>query len=295
MGFIKKVIVRFNRIRRRNSPKHQLFLLAKKILNNNGYNICYNHSISKSYDPAKKNILIAIESPEVIKHNGWLDKNMHFVAEISFANFYHLDHYYCCRSLYSTNDNFVNLDVNNDYRQKDKITSFIYSDKSHLPGHQLRHAIAERLGSKIDTFGSGTGKFLKRKEDSLANYQFQIVVENGKYAEYVSEKFFDCLKTKTIPIYYGGDQGAETMGFDPMGWISFHTLDELEDIIHTKANESFYRERLPYLEINRNRLLEIRKNHYMSLALHLIMFSNYMHTEDSYHKEKYNELSFFLE
>lgn len=295
MEFIKKVVVHLNKIRRRNSPKQQHFLLAQKLLSSNGYNICYNHAIRKRYDASKKNILLAIESPEVIKYNQWLDKDMHFVAEISFANFYHLEHYYCCRSLYSTNDNFVNFDIHNQYREKHKNISFIYSDKSHLPGHQLRHAIAQGLGGKIDAFGSGTGKFLKRKEDSLAHYRFQIVVENGKHAEYVSEKFFDCLKTNTMPIYYGGDQGAEKMGFDPRGWLSFNTPEELEQIIHTKTSESFYLEHLPYLEKNRKQLLEIRNNHFLSLALHQIMFSNYMHTEHSYHNNRFDELSFFIE
>jgi len=294
MKLIQKVSVYFKKVRRKYSPKQRLFLLSKEILKSNGYNICYNHSIRKSYDPSKKNILIAIESPEVIKYNGWLDKNMIFVAEISFANFYNLDQYYCCRSLYSTNDNFVNFDPTNEYRQKDKRISFIYSNKSHLPGHQLRHAIAERMGKKTDTFGSGTGTFLKRKVDSLASYMFQIVVENGKYPDYVSEKFFDCLKTKTIPIYYGGDQGLEKMGFDPRGWICFDSIDELEEILAAKANEAFYQECLPYIEKNRKLLLEIRNNHFMSLALHLIMFSGYMHTEDSYNKGQFNELSFFL-
>lgn len=294
MNLIKKVTLYFNKIRRKNSSKHHLFSLYKKVLKSNGYNICYNHSIRKSYDPNKKNILIAIESPEVIKYNDWLDKDMSFVAEISFANFYNLENYYCCRSLYATNDNFVNFEVNKEYRDKNKRISFIYSDKSHLPGHQLRHTIVERLGHKIDTFGSGTGVFLKRKVDSLASYMFQIVVENGKYPDYVSEKFFDCLKTKTFPIYYGGNQGLEKMGFDSRGWISFDSIEDLEEIVQTKANEDYYKANLPSIEKNRKLLLEIRNNAFMNLSLHLVMFSGYMHTEDSYHKGRFDELSFFI-
>ena len=295
MKLIEKVFSYYKKIRQRKSSKQQLFLLFQKILKRNEYNICYNRSIRKSYNPKKKNILIAIESPEVIRYNGWLDKDMSFVAEISFANFYNLKNFYCCRTLYSTNDNFVDFDLKNEYIQKDRNISFIYSDKTHLPGHQFRHTIAERYGKKIDAFGSGTGIFLKRKIESLERYRYQIVVENGKYPDYVSEKFFDCIKTKTVPIYYGGDQGLETMGFDNRGWISFNTIDELEQIIDTKANEVYYADCLPYMTKNRELLLEIRTNHYLNLALNLVMITGYMHTEDSYHKGKYNELSFLLE
>jgi len=295
MTLIEKILSFYNRIKIRNSAKYRLFSLSKKILKSNGYTICYNRTIRKSYNPKKKNILIAIESPEVVNYNGWLDKDMVFVAEISFANFYNLEHFYCCRSLYSTNDNFVNFDYKNEYKQKDKLISFIYSNKTHLPGHQLRHEIAARFAGKIDTFGSGTGRFLKRKIESLEFYNYQIVIENGKYPDYVSEKFFDCIKTKTVPIYYGGDQGLEKMGFNNRGWISFNTIDELEQIINTKANAAYYMECLPYMEKNRELLLEIRKNHYLNLALNLVMVNGYMHTEDSYHNGKYNELSFLLE
>lgn len=295
MKLIEKLFNYYNRIKKRKSSTHRLFLLSQQILKRNGYNICYNRNIRKSYNPQKKNILIAIESPEVIRHNGWLDKDMSFVAEISFANFYNLKNFYCCRSLYSTNDNFVDFDPKNEYIQKDRMISFIYSDKKQLPGHQLRHTIAERCGRKIDTFGSGTGKFLKRKIESLEHYRFQIVIENGKYPDYVSEKFFDCIKTNTIPIYYGGDQGLEKMGFDNRGWISFHTIDELDHILETKANEVFYADCLPFMKKNRELLLEIRKNHYLNLAFNLVMITGYMHTENSYHKGKYNELSFLLE
>lgn len=295
MKLIEKVFSYYKRMRQGQSSKQQLFSLFQQILKRNGYTICYNRSIRKSYDPKKKNILIAIESPEVIRYNGWLDKDMSFVAEISFANFYNLENFYCCRSLYSTNDNFVDFDIKNEYIQKDRMISFIYSNKTQLPGHQLRHAIAERYGEKTDTFGSGTGKFLKRKIDSLETYRYQIVVENGKYPDYVSEKFFDCIKTKTVPIYYGGDQGLEKMGFDPRGWISFDTIDELDQIINTKANEAYYADCLPYLNKNRELLLEIRKNHCLNLALNMVMATGYMHTENSYHKGKSNELSFLLE
>jgi hypothetical protein len=272
-----------------------LFRIAQKALRANGYNLCYNKYIRQDYDPRGKNILVAVESPEVIKQNGWLDENMNFVAEISFANFYNLKNYHCCRSLYATNDNFVNFEINNNYDRKNKLTSFIFSEKTRLPGHKLRHDIAQKFKDQVDLFGSGTGKFLQRKTDSLESYMFQIVIENGKFPEYVSEKFFDCVKTKTIPIYFGGDHALEKLGFDHNGWISFDTLDELNTILREKVSESFYYEHLTSLEKNRQILLKIREHNYLQLVLNVVTGAGYMHTEESYHRGKVDELSVCFE
>jgi len=52
-------------------------------------------------------------------------------------------------------------------------------------------------------------------------FQFAIVIENEKHANWISEKIIDCLITKTIPIYYGCPNISEY--FDVSYWI---ILDE---------------------------------------------------------------------
>lgn len=60
----------------------------------------------------------------------------------------------------------------------------------------------------IDFYGwegetSNTKGHLHQKKDGLTDYKFSLCIENTHEKNYVSEKFFDCILTNTIPIYYG--------------------------------------------------------------------------------------------
>lgn len=221
-------------------------------------NVCFNQYAREQHDPSMCNVLIATESPAVVEHRGWIDPGLSFDVEISLANFYGLDQYYCPRQLYAGRDSFVQLNCENRYVQKSKLISHIYSDKTELPGHRLRHQVSSVTGDVVDEFGSGAGSYVEEKADTLAPYRFQIVIENGQYPEYVSEKFFDCLKTMTIPLYRGGQTAVEKMGFDTDAIFFFDTLDELREIVETKVTEETYDWLRPAVERNRERLIEIR-------------------------------------
>jgi len=221
-------------------------------------NVCYNQHAIDQYDESMTNVLIATESPAVVEHLGWIDPNLSFDAEISFADFYGLNHYYCPRRLYAGRDSFVQLDRERQYTDKSGLISHIYSDKTELPGHRLRHGVSSVTGDGVDEFGSGAGEYVEEKVDTLAPYRFQIVIENGQYPEYVSEKFFDCLKTMTIPVYRGGQTAVEKMGFDTDAVFFFDTLDELRDIVETNVTAEAYDRLRPAVEHNRERLIEIR-------------------------------------
>ena len=251
----------------------------------NDVNICYNKYIQKTYDPEKQNVLLAIESPAMIKHHKWIAPDMKFVAEISFCNYFNLTNYLCPRTLYANNDNFVEMGEAGSGNEKSSMVSMIYSDKIFLDGYQIRHEVSREFAGKIDLFGSGTGRRLKRKSDSLRPYRFQIVIENGKFPEYVSEKFHDCLKTRTIPIYWGGEEAVRKMGFDQNGILFFDDMEGLGKILEEKANAGFYQERLSAVEFNRERLMEIRNEDKLLMALNTIKLG-YCHTIKSYAGEK---------
>ena len=267
------------KILRKNYVKN-VFQCNKRLLRKNGYNICYNKTIPEDYDPSKKNILLAIETPEVIEYQGWLKPDMKFYAEISFANFYNLKNYYCCRTLYVGHDGWVDLDLNNAFDNKAKLVSMIYSTNKKISGHKIRHEIADKFGSRIDLFGSGTGQYLENKIDSLADYMFQIVVENGKYPEYVSEKFFDCIKTRTIPIYRGGEDGLRKMGFDKDGVLYFDSMEDLDVILKEKVSTDVYETMLPHAVKNLSRLVELRNESKFNFYLNTIL-SGYLHSTAS--------------
>lgn len=263
-----------------------------KLLNNNGVNICYNAFIPKQYDPAKKNILLALESPAVIEYMKWLSPDMKFEAEISFGNYYKLDNYFCCRDLYVNSDNFINVKTGTIFRNKPKEISIVSSHKTHLPGHRFRHELIRKLGDRIDVFGSGYNKFGDIKQ-AYTDYKFQIVVENGKYPEYVSEKLLNCIKTQTLPIYWGGEQGLRKMGFNMDGFIFFDTIEKLSEIMEQLTN-FLYQEKYSAMLENLHRLIEIRNEKKMNLYLNSTML-RYMHTPQSYLGLKFNSLNLFLD
>ena len=128
---------------------------------------------------------------------------------------------------------------------KTKNLSTIVSNKSFLPGHQLRHDIVNRF-TGIDVFGGGYNP-IENKISGLKDYRFQIVVENCKKDYYFSEKLIDCFVTGTIPIYWGCPSIGDF--FDLDGVITFDTVEEL-DIILNSLTEGLYLDKLQSINNN---------------------------------------------
>jgi len=262
------------------NPVLKLRKAFAKLYAANDVNICYNKFIRDTYDPNRQNILVAIESPAYFEYYNWIDPDMKFAAEISFMNYFKLENYLCPRTIYANYDNFVEMEQKYQPGDKSGLVSMVYSDKQIVAGHTMRHEISRVYKKQLHLFGGGTGRFLKQKSDALLPYMFQVVIENGKYPEYVSEKFFDCLKTCTIPIYWGGELALQKMGFDSRGIIFFDKLQDLDSIFE-KISPEYYQKALPHVLKNRERLVEIRNEDKLMMALHTIKIG-YHHTVSSY-------------
>ena len=132
--------------------------------------------------------------------------------------------------------------------KKTKEVSHIYSDKTLLPGHKLRHRIASQLKDNygIEYFGKGCNP-VELKSSALADYRFSIVVENSRDKNYFTEKILDCFACRTIPIYWGAPNIFDF--FDKDSIITFETIDELKQII-TTLNEELYNEKKESLHKN---------------------------------------------
>lgn len=250
---LRKIYLKFS-----NRPQQMYFESISAIAESQNINICYNSHTQNQYDESKINVLIATESPAVVEEQNWLDPAMDFHAEFSFGNFYQLDDFYSLRRLHTGRDNWVELRPNVNYNKR-SLVSTVLSTKSKLEGHRMRHRVATVYDDVIDCFGAGVDNYIEKKSDSLDEYMFQIVIENGKYPEYVSEKFFDCLKTNTIPIYWGGHEAVKKLGFNLDGVIFFENMSELDEIV-TSISQDEYQERRPASEENLERLMEIRNN-----------------------------------
>jgi hypothetical protein len=85
---------------------------------------------------------------------------------------------------------------------KSKMISMIASNKQMTLGQKLRLKWVEMIGDQVDLYGRGFNE-IALKEEGLCDYMFSVVVENGFYNSYFTEKILDCFATGTIPVYLG--------------------------------------------------------------------------------------------
>jgi len=151
--------------------------------------------------------------------------------------------------------------------KKSKLVSMIYSDKTWLTGHKLRHIIVNGLlpkikFDKIDLFGTGSPKPIELKSEGTNDYMFQLAIENMKRPNYFADKIYDCFVTGTVPIYWGAPNIGDF--FDTRGIITFSNPQELANILFS-LSEKKYISMLPYVEKN----FELAKK-YLSPDDHLL-------------------------
>jgi hypothetical protein len=133
-------------------------------------------------------------------------------------------------------------------KSKNKLISMISSNKNITKGHKKRLEIVEKYKNNVDLFGSGFNE-IKKKEEGLNNYMFSIVVENGVFDDYFSEKILDCFATGTIPIYLGTKNIDKYFNSD--GIIKLNDEFKIESI-----NEELYNSKIEIVKENYNKVLE---------------------------------------
>jgi len=134
---------------------------------------------------------------------------------------------------------------------KNKLVSFIFSDKNWNPYHRMRHRVWDRLQNdgRVDFYGSGCGKQIDYKIDSLKDYKFSIIIENSIEDLYFTEKILDCFLTGTIPIYVGSKSIVDL--FDNEGILFFEGDEDLPEILD-KLSTDLYNSKLESIKTNFN-------------------------------------------
>ncbi len=121
-------------------------------------------------------------------------------------------------------------------RNKPKLISAIVSAKKDTPGHRSRFAMMTRLkehfGDDLDWFGHGVRE-IGPKLDALKEHKYHIVLENGRWPHYWTEKILDSYMANAFPFYWGAPNIDEYFDrnsycpidpFDPEG--SIRTIEE---------------------------------------------------------------------
>lgn len=119
----------------------------------------------------------------------------------------------------------------------------IYSERYNL----LKSLVSDSY-NYIDFYGYNLG--LSLKKDGLIDYKFSLCVENSNEKNYVSEKFYDCILTNTIPIYFGCNNIKEIWPFG--GYFNIEDIrdtDSIKNLLsHIETNaETLYNTMLPDL------------------------------------------------
>ena len=111
--------------------------------------------------------------------------------------------------------------------------SLIASEKIHLVGHKLRHAVVDWVSTvqaDVHVMGRGYQPF-ELKQDGLLPYRYSVVIENVPEPDCFTEKLLDCMLCGTLPIYYG----PKNIGnyFNLKGIICCQSLAEFQIAIAT--------------------------------------------------------------
>lgn len=109
--------------------------------------------------------------------------------------------------------------------------AMVASDKASTEGHRLRHRIAawsQEAAPDLACLGRGY-RSIRCKSEGHLPFMYSVVIENGSYPGYFTEKLVDCLLCGSVPIYWGDPDHARH--FDPSGIIHCRTEHELRRAI----------------------------------------------------------------
>jgi hypothetical protein len=110
---------------------------------------------------------------------------------------------------------------------KTKNVSMILSEKTALPGHQLRHAIAG-AGLAIDLFGPQYTPIGCDKSIAYREYRFAVVVEACQEENWFTEHLIDALAFGCEPIYWGCPNISD---YFPGGLLHPGSVSDLADLL----------------------------------------------------------------
>jgi hypothetical protein len=159
-------------------------------------------------------------------------------------------------------------------RNTHKIENCLYDDRFNLVENIIKSdARVDVFGRECEHINCAGG--LPRKIEALKSYKFSIAVENCAEKNYITEKFYDCVLTNTIPIYFGATNIKKV--FPENGYFVIEDLNNINRVIEllNYVNENadmLYEKMLPELLKIKNRfftefnlltkIIEISREHH---------------------------------
>ncbi len=142
---------------------------------------------------------------------------------------------------------------------KTKLLSVISSDKAFTPGHRQRLEFVRRLqqhfGDQIDVYGRGLRDF-EDKWDVIAPYKYHVVLENGRFRDYWTEKFSDALLAGAYPFYSGCPNLGDYFGEEAFIPLNIEAPEKAIQTIETGLRENRFETTVTVRQEARKRVLD---------------------------------------
>lgn len=139
-----------------------------------------------------------------------------------------------------------------DIKNKNRICSFVSSDKTMCEMHNLRLDMYNSINSSLLT---KFGRPWVRINTTLENFMFSVVVENYIDDMYFTEKILNCFATGTIPIYWGARNIEQKFNGD--GIIKISSKNDLLNVMGS-LNQNLYNSKIHAVRDNFVRCQEYR-------------------------------------
>ena len=143
--------------------------------------------------------------------------------------------------------------------EKSRSLSSVVSAKAGTAGQkqrlQLARLLKQEFGDDFDWFGRGINP-IKDKWDAVAPYRYHLVMENGQWPHYWTEKLADAFLAWCLPLYVG-DPLIEQY-FDSRSLIVLNPEQPEECVrkIRQTIQDDAWSRALPHIAIARQRILE---------------------------------------
>ena len=143
---------------------------------------------------------------------------------------------------------FVEIKINDalisDSYPKSKLLSAVVSNKEHTTGHRKRlnfmYALKEHFGNRLDWFGRGINDLGAKKVDALLDYKYHIVLENGVWSDYWTEKLADAFVTNCFPFYWGASNIHDYFNSKSLELIDVNDIKGSIKIIEDTISNDIY-------------------------------------------------------
>jgi hypothetical protein len=127
---------------------------------------------------------------------------------------------------------------------KKKLISAVISNKVDTPIHRQRFEFAKKLkahfGDRLDWLGRGVSDTGDNKLVGLADYKYHIVIENGAWEHYWTEKLADSYVANCLPFYWGSPNVNQYFPANSMRKIDvFHARKSISIIEESIRNQDF--------------------------------------------------------